>query len=340
MILISVIIPVYNAQQYLADCIKSLLAQTLTRCEFIFVNDGSTDQSKEIIESFQAQDNRISIVNQENKGVSSARNAGIEKAIGAYLSFIDADDYINKNFLNYLYTMVDISKVNIVVSNMSIDKNEIITKNESIFRIDKIYLYKEIQTIILPYFLEKDLLNTACTNLYNTSFIKSNDIKFPVNVINGEDGLFNIQAFNKVKSVLFLDYNGYFYREVANSATRNSIKIDYFKIALEKFNINYKKEFNVNVNETEVLEYKSIRLINTVVSLIPIYFNSKKSFIFKYKYIASMIGNNNVQLAIKNYWEILYSSENKYNKYLLKCIKNKSVLLLFLAISYSNYKNK
>lgn len=342
MILVSVIIPVYNAQEYLAICIESLLCQSLKQCEFIFVNDGSTDLSLQIIESFQLKDARISIINQINKGVSQARNEGINKASGTFLSFIDADDYVENNFLEKLYTSAITTNAEIVTSNFNTEINGKLIKNLPLFATDKLFEYNEIQSQILPFFIEQDLLNTACNKLYSANLIKSNRIVFPINVTNGEDGLFNIMAFNSCKLAIFIDVNGYFYRDVANSATRNSSKTDYFKIALEKYAINYKKEYNLSLDDDKVAQLKSIRLINNVISLIHIYLNSKAktSFIYKYKYVSAMISNADVQLALKKYWIHLYNNQPKYQQFILYCIKLKSVLLLFLATSYSNFRNK
>ncbi len=94
---ISVIIPVYNVEKYLSACLSSCVEQTLYDVEFICINDGSTDNSLQILEEFAAIDQRFIIINQENKGISAARNAGLDAATGQYIMFLDADDYLDKN---------------------------------------------------------------------------------------------------------------------------------------------------------------------------------------------------------------------------------------------------
>src|SRR6476646_4070363 len=94
---VSVIIPVYNAGKYITRCIESLLNQTLQECEFIFINDGSIDDSREIIEGYKQVDDRIILINQVNQGVSIARNKGLYLAAGEYVGFVDADDCIEKD---------------------------------------------------------------------------------------------------------------------------------------------------------------------------------------------------------------------------------------------------
>ena len=98
MVKVSVVIPVYNVEDYLRDCLDSIVNQTLKDIEIICINDGSTDNSLEILEHYKSKDERIKVISQENGGISAARNKGIDLASGDYISFIDSDDYIDNNF--------------------------------------------------------------------------------------------------------------------------------------------------------------------------------------------------------------------------------------------------
>ena len=100
---ISVVVPVYNVEAYLERCLDSLINQTLSDIEIICVNDGSTDSSPEKLEEFAKKDSRIKIINQENGGLSAARNTGIEAATGEYIGFVDSDDYVDLDFYEKLY---------------------------------------------------------------------------------------------------------------------------------------------------------------------------------------------------------------------------------------------
>lgn len=100
---VSVIIPCYNGEKYLKECLNSIVRQTLKDIEIICVNDGSTDTTQSIMEEYATKDNRIKIVKQENKGLGAARNAGFDIAQGQYISFIDSDDWVSENFLEDLY---------------------------------------------------------------------------------------------------------------------------------------------------------------------------------------------------------------------------------------------
>ena len=113
---VSVIIPVYNTEQFLEDCLNSVLAQTFTDFEIIAVDDGSTDNSAAIVKQFAAKDNRIVIIHQENKGLSEARNTGIKAARGNWITFVDSDDMLAPSFLQKLWEAATQNKANIACS--------------------------------------------------------------------------------------------------------------------------------------------------------------------------------------------------------------------------------
>lgn len=118
--LVSVLIPVYNVEDYLERCLDSVLNQTLTQIEVICVNDGSTDRSPEILKEYQENDSRIVIVNKQNGGLPSARNAGIEKARGEYVGFVDSDDYVQPNMFEKLYKTAKAEKSDVVICGANI----------------------------------------------------------------------------------------------------------------------------------------------------------------------------------------------------------------------------
>lgn len=115
---ISVVIPVYNVEEYLERCLESVVSQTYKALEIICINDGSTDNSLEICQEFQKRDNRIRIVDQENKGLAAVRNIGIREATSDYLYFIDSDDYIDTDFVEKLYVALKTNEADIAVSNV------------------------------------------------------------------------------------------------------------------------------------------------------------------------------------------------------------------------------
>ena len=121
--MISIIVPVYNVESYLKECLESIRHQSYTDIEVILVNDGSTDSSKEICERFCQADSRFRLINQENKGLSAARNRGVKESVGEYIMFVDSDDVINTKVLEVLLPCMK-TDVDIVECRLTINKEE------------------------------------------------------------------------------------------------------------------------------------------------------------------------------------------------------------------------
>ena len=115
--LISIVIPVYNVENYLEKCLNSVINQTYKNLEIIVVNDGSTDKSGDICDKYSEIDKRIKVIHKKNGGLSDARNAGINVAKGKYIGFVDSDDYIDKEMYNIMYNNIMVNKANICIVN-------------------------------------------------------------------------------------------------------------------------------------------------------------------------------------------------------------------------------
>ena len=131
---ISVIVPVYNTERYLASCLDSLLAQTFQDWEAICVDDGSTDECKNILQQYGLKDKRLKIIAQKNKGLSSARNAGLDYAKGEYVFFLDSDDIIPEYALEMMLKIAEITNVPVVASESSAISNKAPRFNYQVFR--------------------------------------------------------------------------------------------------------------------------------------------------------------------------------------------------------------
>ena len=112
---VSVIIPVYNTEKYLRECLESVISQTFTDIEIICVNDGSTDSSLAILEEYASNDKRIKVLKQKNKGAGSARNFGLKYATGEFLSFLDSDDFFENNFIEQMYSKAKETNADLVM---------------------------------------------------------------------------------------------------------------------------------------------------------------------------------------------------------------------------------
>ena len=342
MIKLSVVIPVYNAEKHLKACIESLLSQTLAGLEFIFVNDGSQDNSPQIIASYQATDSRITLINQSNQGVSVARNNGITVAQGEYIGFVDADDTISADFFEHHYTLAVQHQVDIVVSNFMQEQGGYIIQVKSTFPLEKVLDKSYIDSILLPTFIKNSSLNTCWNKIYRKDFVHQFDIKFPVGIALGEDGIFNLKAFNKANTAFFTNYSGYLYKEIEGSATHDLSKKDYFKRALEVYHFDYESLLKKDYGSEQIEEWRSIRLVESVMSYVNLYLepNPSISFWFGIRYVKKMISHPIIKNSIQKYEKPLFQNKSKYQQFLLKAIKSKSIIALFLAVRYSAFRNK
>ncbi len=213
--LISVIVPVYNVQDYIKQCLDSILSQTFPYFEVICVNDGSTDNSRKILEEYQKRDCRIKIVDKENGGLSSARNAGMKAAQGEFFSFIDSDDWVDKTFLEKLYKSIQDTNSDISIcavhqfdeiKQTNDDSNPYYTLEFFDKTFDGVsFSYKETKPFIM------DVCVMAWNKLYRRSLIEKYNAVFPDGLI-FEDGPFFFTIFFKTQNVSIVRDFLYYYR--------------------------------------------------------------------------------------------------------------------------------
>lgn len=170
--LISVIIPVYNVQEYLIKCIESVINQTYENLEIIIVDDGSTDKSTEICNKVKKNDSRIRVIHKENGGLSDARNVGIDNANGEYISFIDSDDYVDNNYIELLYNAIKQYD-----ADMSIASHRVIYEKNIIDRSTGKEFCAEPIEILKMLLYDNGIDTSAWGKLYKKSLF--NEIRFP-----------------------------------------------------------------------------------------------------------------------------------------------------------------
>ncbi len=337
---ISIIVPVYNCEKYLDEAIKSVLNQTLRELEVIIVNDGSTDNSLDIANKYSSIDNRVKVLTQDNQGVSAARNLGLEAAKGEYIGFIDGDDWIESDMYKTLYSIAIKENVDLVISNFEqeLEGKNIISRLD--ISTDIVLKEKDIVKKVLPQFLQHEKLNTVCNKLFKSEIIKNYNIRFPKGVALGEDGVFNINYFTNIKSLMYIDYSGYHYREVEGSATRNIFEKDYFSRSLEVYNEEIPSIYYKYFGQDYLEELKAIKFINNIISYTHIYFKPQDniSFIQRYKYVKKMIKNDYVNKVLNKYFRTIYKDKSRYEMILLKLIKKRLVFGIYTLTSYSRLR--
>lgn len=219
--LITIVVPVYNVENYIERCVNSLVNQTFSDFDIVLVDDGSKDKSGDLCDMFEKQYNNITVIHKENGGLASARNAGLEACTGEYVMFIDSDDWIETNALESLVDTIKRYKRPDVIK-YGYKK---ICNGEILFECvpelsEKLYSQKEILEEIVPMTIgKKDVLNgkdtfipMAWSSLYRTNIIKDNEIQFvSEREILNEDYLFALQVALVIKSLYVLKKTIYYY---------------------------------------------------------------------------------------------------------------------------------
>lgn len=212
--LVSIIVPVYNAQCYLNACIDSILKQTITDFELILINDGSTDASGTLCISWCQKDSRIKSYYQENKGVTSARAYGVKCAVGKWVMFVDADDILPQKALECLLNSCE--KGDIIIGRIrNFSNNESLTiKDEN----NKIKVLNPINFI--SYLLNNHipLLPSPCARIYKRELFDDEIFNLPRSIVRGEDYIMNMRLAVKVRSVCLINDIVYLYRQHSVSA--------------------------------------------------------------------------------------------------------------------------
>ena len=211
--MVSFIIPVYNVEQYLNECVDSILGQLADDCEIILVDDGSTDGSGAICDRFSEQNSKVRIIHQKNSGHSAARNAGLQMALGKYVSFIDSDDYIGQGCVKEIINWIKASDADIcfmegyklfadgITESLGdqVDREQVLGRNkEEVFR----YLSTRPK---YP--------GSACTKLFRREFLIENEMKFPTDLTHAEDLTFCLNCFLKAEKFDALSCPFYYYRQ-------------------------------------------------------------------------------------------------------------------------------
>ncbi len=231
--IVSVIVPVYNVEQYLPRCIDSILGQTFTDFELILVDDGSPDHCGVICDAYAKKDPRVKVIHQKNAGVSAARNAALATAMGEYITFVDSDDYIGHDRLETMYTALIRENADVVITNMTIIDEDGSTVKQ--------VMHREFGTVDMisgeekkKYICTKLL---ACvhgwevwTRLFRRDIIRDNCICFPETCGNyAEDMAFVAAYMLYARCMVSITYAGYFYMLRSDSMMRKSegtVKLD------------------------------------------------------------------------------------------------------------------
>lgn len=262
--LITVIIPVYNKEKYIERTLNSIINQSYSNLEIIIVNDGSTDGSRDLCAKFQKKDTRIKLINTENHGAGHARNIGINRAKGQYISFIDADDYIDENYYEILYSMIinasaDIAECRYIrvsgkEENINVDKENEIRVVNNIQKLKELYGRNEeeyVNTVIM------------CNKLFKKELF--NNVHYPEGRII-DDEFITYKLIYASKKIAVTNSRLYYYVQSQNSVMRDNFKEQRVKDTINVYDAVY--EFSVKNNIQEIIDLVLIRYLQYCIELI------------------------------------------------------------------------
>lgn len=320
--LVSIIIPAYNVEQYIEKCLLSIIRQSFTNLEVIVVDDGSTDKTGQLIDAFVKQDCRVRVIHKKNAGVSTARNIGIEASAGDYLVFVDADDYLAQDYIEYMISLVTKTEAEFCLSKYCFTKND--EKQVNTETIEK--LSPEEATVLL---LSPDVIVGCWNKIFKRSLIIENEIRFSNELFYGEGLNFIITMSQVSNSVGVGNRKVYYYR-------RNNINSATTKFSIEKFNngekaievIRQHLIFNSSKINTMLELHYCLFCLNAITTVLENHL--EKQYLNDYKRWRSQIKHNTIRLVLKT--EI-----STYIKFKLFCVWISPWIMMKLATSKRKY---
>lgn len=333
---ISIIIPVYNSSKYIKSCLDSILNQTFKNFEVIIIDDGSTDNSYDILKEYSTKNTSIKLFKNSNHGVSFTRNYGISLAQADYLCFIDSDDWIDENYLENFYNVIQLNpEIDYIVQGIKYDWGNDKTK--------ELFSYKEIiikETEIANSIVDYKLLHNGCpvAKLFKRSIIEKKKLRFNENICMHEDHIFVLDYFLEIKNIYLLSNTSYHYRRSMDDSLSKKIHkpenlflasnllFSKFDRIEKKFNLNntkYKKDFLTHYGLSQRLRaiinlykmgYENIERKNIIIQ-------EKKCYnkIYKQWFACSTLSRF---IYLKLFLHAPFFIFDKFNKIL---IKNKSI---------------
>ena len=299
---VSIVVPVYNSEKELPRCIDSILLQTYYDFELILINDGSNDGSLNVLQKYEQKDKRIIVINNENKGVSETRNIGIRKASGEYIAFVDSDDYIDKEMLEYMVKIIEKKNSDLVIWGLYIDiftSKEVKTSYQT-FKSNIALNKSDIALSVLDR-LNGTYINSPVNKLYKKSILINNNIYMDKNIDLGEDLLFNIEYLKYCSSVVFESRCFYHYC----MKSEDSLTAKYRKNKLELMKSMYDR-IREYILESEITDEYLYKLDNLFIKFIYSVFLDLHSSSCKYNFKEKV---QFIKISIKKYKNIINSTQ-------------------------------
>ncbi|MEQ8154256.1 MAG: glycosyltransferase [Clostridiaceae bacterium] len=332
---LSIIVPVYNSEKYLGECLDTIINQRYTDLEIILIDDGSADRSREIIKDYMARDSRIKAFFQKNSGVSAARNSGIKNSTGDYITFVDSDDWLELNLYEEIIQKIEENNCDAGLYSYTRELKACVKMDEvlpfsSDELLDRERIHKDLILNLISYEDEtkESIMGAIWRCVFKAELIKGNNILFDREMHYAEDLIFCLNAFKKCNSIYILNKPLYHYRLSGTSVT-SEYKSDHFERQLFVYN-KIKEVFKDN-NDTALSNRMNIMMLRYIINGITHICNTNSSFSEKYRNVKRILNDKASEDIRKNY-------SIKSNKY--KILKYNLPLTTFLLIDLVNKKSK
>ena len=323
--LISVIIPIYNAEQYLQRCIESVINQTYRNIEIILIDDGSVDDSYSICAYYAGTDKRIHAFRTENHGGGAARNYGINRAKGTFISFVDADDFIDKNMLEAMAEAITGNNTDLAMCSVKQVKikNKILI-DEKLYQVHEGVFDKKSYLEFFEEYYPNVVFCTQGNKLYRTSYINKYTLRYDEHAKNNEDVLFNFDVYEKIRSISVINKSFYTYVIENPLSISSADERDLFPIYTKSYfrAVKFLKKEDIYIENKWFIEnYYVDQIINCFIRYYYSFIENRNMFIDKArliledKVVAELLPNS--------------TSEKKYKKIILKLVNKKKYSAIF-----------
>lgn len=338
---LSIVIPVYNAAKYINECVKSVINQDYKNLEIILVNDGSTDNSLNILRALEKEDKRIRIFDLENQGVSNARNFGMKKAKGNYIGFVDSDDLIDQRMYSTLIENMESENLDVIMCarenfySHTSKTNKIFLELKPYVKLKKESYEKQLLPLIVKL---DDSLSSVWSKVYRKSIIIQNNIIFDVDLNINEDWNFNMDFLYSSNSFMYVNEPFYKYRVENDQSLSRKFRNDYLEIYKNKY-LNVHNKFNLNKKENKKLldvanenfcYYASFSIVNEFDK------RNNLGFLEKIKNAKNMMDDQLLRDLSK---DIKLKDKKLSKKIRLYSIEKNNLLLLFMfSLVFNSFK--
>lgn len=314
---LSIIVPIYNVRKYLQECVESLIKQDYHNCEIILVDDGSTDGSSSLCDGLAKLDGRICVIHQANGGLSAARNAGLKKASGQYIGFIDSDDYVASDMFSSLIKAIENTGASVAICNFEVFNKKYRYKSKKYG--NRVIEFNQDNQV--PFY--DAALDSSCNRVFRADAIRCNNLFFEdKSIVAQEDFWFQMRLFSHINRIVTIEECKYYYRERGSSITKSHSDGDITNRNLRFFTLT--QAYIQKNSNRDVKQFLSFLLLNL--------FSQSVSHV-------SSVSPNSILKIVSQFELVPEFFESISSDSILSIVKGKSLRDKYTRISFSLLRN-